>query len=166
MDGRESNSSFYHITPLYFFTLSSLFCQLSSRLTINSMQWDKVERIPAVVALKVMASPLKSIPFIPLGLAGGNTGTDGDKEWALSTCQIEIWISGYKRRTNNEQVFYQIQIKKKKRHLQIDSHFSLLPLLLWLCSPSVLGAVRNSSSSSSTISANNKTKATKNKLRF
>lgn len=115
MDGRESNSSFYHIIPLYFFTLSSLFCQLSSRLTINSMQWDKVERIPAVVALKVMASPLKSIPFIPLGLAGGNTGTDGDKEWALSTCQIEIWISGYKRRTINEQVFYQIQIKKKKK---------------------------------------------------
>lgn len=109
---REQFQLLSHNTTL-FFTLSSLFCQLSSRLTINSMQWDKVERIPAVVALKVMASPLKSIPFIALGLAGGNTGTHGDKEWTLSTCQIEIWISGYKQRTNNEQVFYQIQIKKK-----------------------------------------------------
>lgn len=59
-------------------TLSSLFCQLSSRLTISSMQWDRVERIPAVVALKVMASPLKSMPFMALGLAGENTG--GEEE--------------------------------------------------------------------------------------
>lgn len=82
-------------------TLSSLFCQLSSRLTISSMQWDKVDRMPAVVALKVMASPLKSIPFIPLGLAGANTGKDRNKEikpkciftdilkydWLDSTCR-------------------------------------------------------------------------------
>lgn len=61
-------------------TLSSLFCQLSSRFTISSMQWDKVERMPAVVALKVMASPLKSIPLIPLGLAGENTGTERKRE--------------------------------------------------------------------------------------
>lgn len=60
-------------------TLSSLFCQLSSRLTISSMQWDRVERMPAVVALKVMASPLKSMPFMDLGLAGENTGREKKK---------------------------------------------------------------------------------------
>lgn len=70
-------------------TLSSLFCQLSSRLTISSMQWDKVERIPAVVALKVMASPLKSIPFIPLGLAGENTGPHRIKE------MTRVWWQPY-----------------------------------------------------------------------
>lgn len=30
-------------------------------------------RIPAVVALKVIASPLKSIPLIPFGVICGNT---------------------------------------------------------------------------------------------
>lgn len=54
-------------------TLSSLFCQLSSRFTMSSMQWDSVARIPAVVALKVIASPLKSMPLIPLGVTCGNT---------------------------------------------------------------------------------------------
>lgn len=43
------------------------------------MQWDRVERMPAVVALKVMASPLKSIPFMALGLAGENTGREQSK---------------------------------------------------------------------------------------
>lgn len=80
-------------------TLSSLFCQLSSRLTISSMQWDKVERMPAVVALKVMASPLKSIPFIPLGLAGENTGTDRNKEitwvWQLPHDLIQMDIQAF-----------------------------------------------------------------------
>lgn len=51
-------------------TLSSLFCQLSSLFTMRSMQWDRVARIPAVVALNVMASPLKSMP---LGLKAWNT---------------------------------------------------------------------------------------------
>ena len=54
-------------------TLSTLFCQLSSLFTIRSMQWDRVARIPAVVALNVMASPLKSIPLIPLGVKAWNT---------------------------------------------------------------------------------------------
>lgn len=67
------------VSRVWEYTLSSLFCQLSSRFIMSSMQWDKVERMPAVVALKVMASPLKSIPFIPLGLAGENTGTDRKK---------------------------------------------------------------------------------------
>lgn len=49
-------------------TLSSLFCQLSSLFTIRSMQWESVANIPAVVALNVMASPLKSIPLMPLWL--------------------------------------------------------------------------------------------------
>lgn len=57
---------------------------------MSSMQWDKVERMPAVVALKVMASPLKSIPFIPLGLAGENTGTDREKEMT-HYLKIDIW---------------------------------------------------------------------------
>lgn len=54
-------------------TLSSLFCQLSSLFTMRSIQWDRVARIPAVVALNVMASPLKSMPLIPLGLKDWNT---------------------------------------------------------------------------------------------
>lgn len=54
-------------------TFSSLFCQLSSLFTMRSMQWDRVARIPAVVALNVMASPLKSMPLIPLGLTEWNT---------------------------------------------------------------------------------------------
>lgn len=53
-------------------TLSSLFCQLSSLFTIRSMQWDRVAKIPAVVALNVMASPLKSMPLIPLGFKDWN----------------------------------------------------------------------------------------------
>lgn len=55
-------------------TLSSLFCQLSSLFTMSSIQCDRVAKIPAVVALNVIASPLKSIPFIPLELRTGNTG--------------------------------------------------------------------------------------------
>lgn len=43
------------------------------------MQWDRLERMPAVVALKVMASPLKSMPFMALGLAGENTGREESK---------------------------------------------------------------------------------------
>lgn len=54
-------------------TFSSLFCQLSSLFTIRSMQCDSVARIPAVVALKVMASPLKSMPLIPFRLRDWNT---------------------------------------------------------------------------------------------
>lgn len=54
-------------------TLSSLFCQLSSRFTMSSMQWESVARIPAVVALNVIASPLKSMPLMPLGVTCGNT---------------------------------------------------------------------------------------------
>lgn len=59
-----------------FLTLSSLFCQLSSLFTIRSMQWDSVARIPAVVALNVMASPLKSMPLTPFGLEDWNTAHD------------------------------------------------------------------------------------------
>lgn len=59
-------------------TLSSLFCQLSSLFTIRSMQWESVAKIPAVVALNVMASPLKSIPLMPLWLKHWNT--DGERE--------------------------------------------------------------------------------------
>lgn len=44
--------------------------------------------MPAVVALKVMASPLKSIPFIPLGLAGGNTGIDRNEEITSVTAAL------------------------------------------------------------------------------
>lgn len=54
-------------------TLSSRLCQLSSPLTKMSMQWDSVDRIPAVVALNVMASPLKSMPVEALRLSTGNT---------------------------------------------------------------------------------------------
>lgn len=125
-------------------TLSSRFCQLSSRLTISSMQWDKVERIPAVVALKVMASPLKSIPLIPLGLAGGNTGADtNNKQKDCSQLPRDFkWISDY--------VFAHIFANGVKNVTE-NSHFSLLPLLLWLYSPSGLVVVGKSSSSSSTI---------------
>lgn len=49
-------------------TLSSLLCQLSSLFTMRSIQWDNVAKIPAVVALNVIASPLKSMPLIPLGV--------------------------------------------------------------------------------------------------
>lgn len=78
------------------------------------MQWDKVERIPAVVALKVMASPLKSIPFIPLGLAGGHTGADGNKGVSESDEHFRLnRISGYKQRTNDQKVFDKFQLKKK-----------------------------------------------------
>lgn len=59
-------------------TLSSLFCQLSSLFTIRSMQWESVAKIPTVVALNVMASPLKSIPLMPLWLKHWNT--DGERE--------------------------------------------------------------------------------------
>lgn len=119
-------------------TLSSLFCQLSSRLTISSMQWDKVDRMPAVVALKVMASPLKSIPLITLGLAGENTAPNrkGGHIHMLSIYCTKINM---------------LLLLEWILHLnQKNSHFSLLPLLLWLCSPSGLVVVRNSSSSSST----------------
>lgn len=54
-------------------TFSSLFCQLSSLFTIRSMQCVSVARIPAVVALNVMASPLKSIPLMPFRLRVWNT---------------------------------------------------------------------------------------------
>lgn len=57
-------------------TLSSLFCQLSSLFTIRSMQWDRVAKIPAVVALNVMASPLKSTPLISFGLEDWNTARE------------------------------------------------------------------------------------------
>lgn len=40
---------------------------------MSSIQWESVARIPAVVALKVIASPLKSMPLIPLGVTSGNT---------------------------------------------------------------------------------------------
>lgn len=72
----------FHAKEIFFFptkvkkndlTLSSLFCQLSSRFTMSSIQWESVARIPAVVALKVIASPLKSMPLIPLGVTWGNT---------------------------------------------------------------------------------------------
>lgn len=47
------------------------------------MQWERVDRMPAVVALNVMASPLKSMPLIPLGLDGGNTGAKKSKNLLL-----------------------------------------------------------------------------------
>ena len=44
-------------------TLSNLLCQWSSLLFMISMQCWSVARIPAVVALKVIDSPLKSTPL-------------------------------------------------------------------------------------------------------
>lgn len=49
---------------------------------MRSMQWDRVARIPAVVALNVMASPLKSMPLIPLGLKDWNTAQIGVEQHA------------------------------------------------------------------------------------
>lgn len=40
---------------------------------MRSIQWDKVAKIPAVVALNVIASPLKSMPLIPLGVSDWST---------------------------------------------------------------------------------------------
>ena len=48
---------------LTFSTLSNLLCQRSSLLFIMSIQCWRVARIPAVVALNVMDSPLKSTPL-------------------------------------------------------------------------------------------------------
>ena len=83
-----------HMLP----TLSSLFCQLSSLFTIRSMQWDRVARIPAVVALNVMASPLKSMPLIPFGLEDWNTAGDEQRGktkfwWRSSHNKSESWTS-------------------------------------------------------------------------
>ena len=62
-------------------TLSSLLCQLSSLFTMRSIQWDSVAKIPAVVALNVMASPLKSMPLIPLGVRDWSTAQkEGDAD--------------------------------------------------------------------------------------
>ena len=61
-------------------TLSNLFCQLSSLFTMRSIQWDRVAKIPAVVALNVMASPLKSMPLIPFGLRHWNTAWKNSRE--------------------------------------------------------------------------------------
>ena len=47
------------------FTRSSRFFQDSSRCAISSMQCDIVARIPAVVALNVKDSPLKSMAWAP-----------------------------------------------------------------------------------------------------
>ena len=46
-------------------TLSRRFFQASSRCDMRSMQCDRVAMIPAVVALKVKASPLKSTEWPP-----------------------------------------------------------------------------------------------------
>lgn len=43
-------------------TFSNLAFQCSSRFVISSIQWERTCITPAVVALKVIASPLKSIP--------------------------------------------------------------------------------------------------------
>ena len=48
-----------------FLTFSSRFFQASSRCDMSSIQCDKVERMPAVVALNVKASPLKSMACAP-----------------------------------------------------------------------------------------------------
>ena len=70
-------------------TLSSLFCQLSSLFTIRSMQWDSVARIPAVVALNVMASPLKSMPLTPFGLEDWNTARDEQR--GKTKAEVKMW---------------------------------------------------------------------------
>lgn len=44
-------------------------------------------RIPAVVALKVIASPLKSIPLIPFGVICGNTEKES---YSLKIIQMKI----------------------------------------------------------------------------
>ena len=55
-----------HLTLWENGNLSRIKCLISGHTWfIRSMQWDMVATMPAVVALKVMASPLKSTAWIP-----------------------------------------------------------------------------------------------------
>ena len=58
----------YYIQEFNIHTFSNFFCQYSSLLVIISIQLERLARIPAVVALNVMASPLKSMLLTSNGL--------------------------------------------------------------------------------------------------
>ncbi len=92
-------------------TLSSLFCQLSSLFPIRSMQWERVAKIPAVVALNVMASPLKSIPLMPLWLKHWNT--DGERTNPVTLWNTKTFIY--------QTVLHRLQTRRNAIQHQISS---------------------------------------------
>lgn len=121
-------------------TFSSLLCQLSSLFTIRSIQCDRVAKMPAVVALNVMASPLKSMPLIPLGV----------RDWKTAKNDANKADEDLKRRLTPSNSVAVVAVSSLRAALIFhDSRFSLLPLP---CrnSPSVRVLGKSSSSSSTT----------------
>ena len=78
-------------------TLSRRFFQASSRCDMRSMQCERVAMIPAVVALKVKASPLKSTEWPPCCDNTDSATKMSCKSWTdrhtLSDTQVYIYAS-------------------------------------------------------------------------